>query len=834
MKQTIKVASIKPLAAPISATVKVPGSKSYSLRALLISTLCDEKFKISNLLESDDVFAMQGCIAALQAKRTEIEARESGLTARFMTALACISDGTQIISGKLSLQKRPIHDLVDALRELGAEIEYMDKDGYLPLKVSSSKLTGNKVTLSGNTSSQYLSALLLIAPTLASGLTIEVEGEQISKPYIDMTLDIMKHFDVKIENQNYQRYVVQPQKYQVKNYIVEADYSSAAYFHAINMLTGSNIKVENLNPNSKQGDKKFIDLISSGKLPTQINAVDFPDQAMTLAVLAAFRKEETTIEGVSSLRIKETERIVAVQNELAKMGIVTASTKDKLTILGGKPAAALIDTYSDHRIGMAFAVAGLKTPDITIMKPSVVNKTFPGFWDELAKITDVKLNERKFSNILLIGMRGSGKTTSGRLLAKRLGKQFVDMDQHLEQKHGQKVRDLVLKNGWEHFRKLEAEACLELSRQTGCVISSGGGIVLNQNNMKCFNTDSLSILLRADPKVLSRRIRNDKNRPELSTQPSLVGELDEVWEKRKSKYYKNADLIIDSTRAKPNQIVNEIIEKLGKPSIKCLVIGDPVEHSLSPEIHNLGYEKLGFDEFEYNTKRVAADELAAFIFQVRSKNIRGISLTMPHKELVMPLLDEIHTSAQEIGAVNTIVNQHGKLTGYNTDYLGALRPLQKLTELKNKKVAILGAGGTAKAFAYGLTKAGAVVTIYNRTGSKAKELADKFGCKYSGLDKQDGIKDADIICNTTSVGMDEDKSPIDPSIIKSNHIVFDVVYSPVDTTLLKAAGDKGAKTISGIEMLLEQAFAQFKLFTRREAPEEYVRDIILQKAKNER
>ncbi len=562
MNKTIKIAVVTPLRAATTSDVSVPGSKSYSLRALVVSGLCEEEFNISNLLASDDVFAMQDSISALKNKRVDIEVRESGLTARFMTALACISEGTQIISGRPSLQKRPIKDLVNSLHSLGAEIEYTEKEGFLPLKITSSELTGAKVTLKGSVSSQYLSALLLIAPKLKNGLEINIEDNQISKPYIDMTIDIMSHFGVQVENDDYRKYIVKPQRYVAKDYTVEADYSSASYFYAINHLTGSDMKVKGLNPDSHQGDKKFVDLLKKSELPEQINAEDFPDQAMTLAILAAFKNKKTVIKGIASLRIKETERIKAIENEFAKMGILTDSTEDSLTIYGGKPRHATIDTYGDHRLAMAFATAGCQIGNLQILNPQVVNKTFPEFWNELSKITDVKRSEKEFSNILLIGMRGSGKSTAGKTLAEKLNMKFIDMDDYLEQKHGMKVRDIVLKNGWEYFRDIESQACEDLSQKQNTVISSGGGIVLKKSNMELFESRSITIMLRTDPSVLSARIKNDKNRPELSNQPTLIGELDEVWKDRKNKYYEKAVFMIDTTNISPNQAADEIIEKL--------------------------------------------------------------------------------------------------------------------------------------------------------------------------------------------------------------------------------------------------------------------------------
>lgn len=829
----LKTIGIEPVAKPFESVVDVPGSKSYSLRALFIAALTEAEINIKGLLEGDDSEAMQDCLKAVRNGKTELNARESGTTARFMAARCCISPGRQILTGAPGLKKRPIADLVDGLRELGAKIKYLEKEGCLPIEISSSSLSGTSVTLRGEISSQYISAMLLIAPALKEGLTINVSGRQISKPYIDMTIDIMSRFGVKVQNDNYEKYTVKPQKYQPTDYTVEADYSSASYFYAINYLTGSTITVKNLNPASMQADKRFTDLLGKGSLPHTINGEDFPDQVMTLAVLCAFSEGKYVINGVRSLRVKETERVRAVETELAKMGIKTESTEDTLVVYGGKPKPAVIDTYGDHRIAMAFAVAGTKIPGIEIANPSAVNKTFPGFWQELGKITAIKPIEKKFSSILLIGMRGSGKTTVGKTLAKRLNKEFIDMDEYLEEKSGKKIRDIVLEDGWDRFRELESQVCAEVSLKKNCIFSSGGGIVLDPANMKYFDDDCITLLLKAKPRILSMRIRTDKNRPELSTQPTLIGELGEVWRKRKERYFRYADFVFDTSSDRPNKVANNVMDKLGLHMPKrCLVIGDPIKHSLSPDIHNKGYKELGLDkDFTYEARRVKPEDIEKFIEEMKTGGIRGVSLTMPHKELVLPLLDSVDPIAEKIGAVNTIVQENGILRGYNTDWIGAVRPLEKITRLKGKKVAIIGAGGTAKAFAYGLTRAGCDVTIYNRTVEKAKQVAEKFDCKYASLQAAEEIGSSDIICNTTPVGMNRDKSPLASSVLKPSQIIYDVVYSPLRTQLIKDAEKAGAKTIPGIEMLLEQGFAQFSLFTGKEAPEEAIRKSILEKIK---
>lgn len=263
----------------------------------------------------------------------------------------------------------------------------------------------------------------------------------------------------------------------------------------------------------------------------------------------------------------------------------------------------------------------------------------------------------------------------------------------------------------------------------------------------------------------------------------------------------------------------------------CVGIGDPIKQSIGPIVYNKAYEQLGInDEFVYLSFLVKAENIGDFIKGARAMGLRGITCTMPHKEIVMPHLDKIDEHARKIGAVNTIVNDEGILTGYNTDWVGAVKPLKNITDLKGKKVAIIGAGGAAKAFVYGLTNEGCDVTIYNRTVEKAKNLAEKFNCNYSSLEDQSEIKNADIVCNATSVGFvgQDSQIPIDPENIRSGQIIFDAVYSPLRTKLLEHAESVDAKTIYGSEMYLHQGFEQIKLYTGHDAPEEEMRKFVME------
>lgn len=262
----------------------------------------------------------------------------------------------------------------------------------------------------------------------------------------------------------------------------------------------------------------------------------------------------------------------------------------------------------------------------------------------------------------------------------------------------------------------------------------------------------------------------------------------------------------------------------------CMVIGDPVKHSLSPQIHNAGYEKIGIDrDYVYIAANVKIQDLADFIKGVKAMQIRGVSCTIPHKIEVIKYLDEVDEIAKKIGAVNTIVNDHGILKGYNTDWLGAVLPIEKITSLKNKKVALIGAGGAARAIAYGVTQKGAKLKIYNRTIEKACKLAKEFYGEAHSLNDIESIKNMDIIFNATSVGLHpkENETPIPKKLITNHHIVFDAIYIPYETRLLKEAKEQGATIIHGSEMFLQQAVAQFKLYTGYDAPEEFMRSVLL-------
>jgi len=281
------------------------------------------------------------------------------------------------------------------------------------------------------------------------------------------------------------------------------------------------------------------------------------------------------------------------------------------------------------------------------------------------------------------------------------------------------------------------------------------------------------------------------------------------------------------------------MEISGKTRV-CGIIGDPVEHSLSPAMHNAAFQKLKLD-FVYVAFKVGRDKLREAIVGAKSLDIRGLNVTMPHKNAVMKHLDEIDPMARSIGAVNTILNDKGKLIGYNTDGIGALKALKESDiSLNGKKLLLLGAGGAGKAIAFHMAEEVQELKILNRTTSKAKDLAEvlcrKFGKKIDGntlsattIKKE--LADADIVVNATSVGMHpkDDQSPIVPSWLRPNLCVMDIVYNPIETKLVKDARSVGAKVVSGVEMLVYQGVASFEIWTNRPAPVKVMKQAILDK-----
>jgi len=414
---------IVPINHPLHATVRVPGSKSLTNRALLIACLAKGTTRLTNALFSDDScyfakalqtlgFELQleeahsemtvtGLGGHIPSKKAELFIGNAGTAARFLSALLTLGNGEYILDGDSRMRERPIQDLIDALHQLGVELEA--KNNCPPVEIFARGLAGGNTKIAGNISSQFLSALLMVAPYARSAIEIEVITELNSKPYVDMTIAMMQDFGVEVERQGYEHFTIQPSFFLPRSsYSIESDASAASYFFAAPAICGGTVRVENISRTSKQGDIEFlatlqqmgceiqegenlIEVAAAGTLiGVDVDMRDIPDTAQTLAVIAPFASSPTRIRGIASARVKETDRLHATCTELARLGIRVDEHEDGMTIY---PCAeirpARIQTYNDHRMAMAFSLIGLHSNGVTIENPSCVSKTFPDFFDVL-------------------------------------------------------------------------------------------------------------------------------------------------------------------------------------------------------------------------------------------------------------------------------------------------------------------------------------------------------------------------------------------------------------------------------------------------------------------
>jgi 3-phosphoshikimate 1-carboxyvinyltransferase len=414
----------------IQGEVFLPGSKSLSNRALLIAALAQGKTKITNLLVSDDINHMLNALKTLGIQYSlsdcgtectvvgnngfftskdalELYLGNAGTAMRPLCAALAASEGEFILTGEPRMKERPIGHLVDALAQLNADIEYLENKDYPPIKINGKQLSGTTVKIDGSISSQFLTAILMVAPLLHSDTNIEIEGELVSKPYIDITLDIMARFGVTVQNNHYQSFTVKGnQSYQaVEKYMVEGDASSASYFLAAGAIKGGEITVHGVGKLSVQGDKYFADVLekmgaeviwhdeSITVIGKPLTGVDMdmnhiPDAAMTIATTALFAQGTTTIRNIYNWRVKETDRLTAMATELRKVGATVEEGEDYISIT---PAAVLkhaeIDTYNDHRVAMCFSLVALSNTPVTINDPKCTAKTFPDYFDKLSQVS---------------------------------------------------------------------------------------------------------------------------------------------------------------------------------------------------------------------------------------------------------------------------------------------------------------------------------------------------------------------------------------------------------------------------------------------------------------
>ncbi len=421
--------TLKPIA-KIDGEINLPGSKSLSNRALLLAALAQGTTKITNLLESDDTRHMLNALKQLGITYTlsedktectvignagaihstnlqELFLGNAGTAMRPLCAALCLGTGSYLLTGEPRMKERPIGHLVDALREAGAKISYQENEGYPPLLIEANGLSGGDVKIDGAISSQFLTALLLAAPLAKEDMTISIIGELVSKPYIDITLHIMKEFGVDVLNDNYKNFSIKGgQTYKaVETFMVEGDASSASYFLAAAAIKGGTVKVTGIGRKSIQGDIQFVDVlekmgaivewgddyvaVSRGELhPIDMDFNHIPDAAMTIATTALFAEGTTTLRNIYNWRVKETDRLFAMATELRKVGAEVEEGEDYLKITPPKKLKhAAIDTYDDHRMAMCFSLLALDPVSVTINDPECTAKTFPTYFEVLESIS---------------------------------------------------------------------------------------------------------------------------------------------------------------------------------------------------------------------------------------------------------------------------------------------------------------------------------------------------------------------------------------------------------------------------------------------------------------
>ena len=413
---------IQPLQKPLDAEVSVPGSKSYTNRALLVAALANGESHLTGALFSDDTdymvqslrklgvsieadskaasFVVAGKGGRIPVDGAELYIGNSGTTSRSITSYVALGNGTFIIDGDAPMrQSRPMADLLDALGQLGIDARSRFANGCLPIEVQAKEFRGGKTRLDASKSSQFLTSLLLVAPYTDNGLEIEMVSE-FKTEYIDITMAVMQAFGIEVEHDEYRRFrVAGSQCYTPRAYAIEPDASNASYFFAAAALTGGRVRLADIAANSAQGDINFVDVLEKMGCtvnrytrgvevigPDQLRGIDvdmkaISDTSLTLAAIAPFAKNPVRLRNIEHTRWQETDRIAAMVAQLRRLGVAVEEHRDGVTIMPSKPKSSSIDTYKDHRVAMSFALVGLRVPGIHINDPGCVGKTFPTYFD---------------------------------------------------------------------------------------------------------------------------------------------------------------------------------------------------------------------------------------------------------------------------------------------------------------------------------------------------------------------------------------------------------------------------------------------------------------------
>jgi 3-phosphoshikimate 1-carboxyvinyltransferase len=577
----------------MSLSLRVPGSKSMTQRGLILGALADGPTRVRGALDCEDSQRLTEVLRALGAElewsqdEVEVQPRplrsqgerldcgNAGTALRFAAGLALITDGPLLLDGNARMRRRPVGGLVEALRRLGIEVRYHGTEGYPPIELQRRHPPAAEVDIDGSVSSQFTSGLLLAAPLLPAGLRVRMVGELVSRPYVGLTLAMMRRSGADFRWSDPRTIEVAPGGYGHAEIAVEPDWSTAAFLLAAEAVTGCSLQIPGLVPPeaSLQGDSAYSELACELELgrPHQLDLTDTPDLIAPLAVLALSASHRTRLYGAAHTRVKESDRITVLCHELRKLGAVVQEREDGLEIepLVSIPAGPIeLDPAEDHRMAMAFGVLSLRVPGIRVRSPECVAKSFPKFWEALdavraacAEVEGIETGSvaapRPLFGPALVGLRGSGKSTLAPLVARQTGLAWVDADAELERRTGKRIAEILQEAGEPEFRRLEREVMLELLRRPGSVLATGGGAVMHEEVRRELR-DRVTVWLRAPAQVLATRI-DGTGRPSLTGQ-GLEEEVLALASAREPLYREVTALEIDTARLEPKEAARRIAE----------------------------------------------------------------------------------------------------------------------------------------------------------------------------------------------------------------------------------------------------------------------------------
>jgi len=574
-----------PVSAPIKATVSVPGSKSSAARALVGAALAEGRTVIHGLPSNNDIEVLiiglrklgvviesgdgiatvHGTGGRFVAPGGTIDIHRSGTALRFLLPLVACSTGPEtILDGDPRLRERPIRPLVEALRSLGGSLRCAG-DGAPITVVPVGPVTGGEIALDATVSSQFVSSLLLVAPLFPTGLTLTLLGAPVSAPYIELTIEQMKRFGVAVErikDGGQLSYRVSHQVYRPGEFLVPPDASTASYFWALSAVTNGEVTVAGLDAGAKEPDMQVAMALAQmgcglsggrgiaigGRGSLRALTCDgsrFPDGALTIAAVAALATGETTIRGLQTLRLKESDRLASLGELLATVGIETTVTPDAITVKGGSLHGGRIRTHNDHRLAMIGAVLGAVTPGIEIEAPHVVGKSCPEFWALLRSI-GVATEWVSPPIVALIGFMGAGKSTVAALLVKSLSLPLIELDDEIVKNSGARsVSDIFLTEGEGGFRQREHQAlqsAIETLRTSGGIISTGGGIIESPGNEELLKSATTVVYLKTGFAAIEARLKDDTARPLWRDRNAARA----LFESRAPRYAQLAELTVET------------------------------------------------------------------------------------------------------------------------------------------------------------------------------------------------------------------------------------------------------------------------------------------------